>query len=470
MIAALILVPLIAGLIAFIIKSKEKRRLLLVLSALIHLSITIAIWFEPKVEAARHWLYLDSLGLFFLTITSLLFTASAIYAVAYLKREEGKNPEALFVGCLLLFLSTMTIVTASQHFGLLWIAMEATTLVSAPLISFHRQAHSLEATWKYLLICSVGIAIALLGTLFLVVANQVKTTSFLLNHWIALGPELNQEWLKAAFILFFVGYGTKMGLAPMHTWLPDAHSEAPSLVSALLSGALLNCSFLGLLRIYQVCSAAGLGEFAKEIFLIFGILSITIASFFIIRQLDFKRMLAYSSIEHMGILALGIGIGGGAIFGSLFHSLNHSLTKSALFLISGNIMYKYKTKLIPEVYGLNQSLPLSGTLWILGFLSITGTPPFGTFLSKFIILKAMINQGHGIIAAIVLFLFTLIFIGMAQIFLSMFQKRDSHPPLMPAKESLTSLLSPIIFIIALLTLGVYPFLNDVLMKMAEALK
>ena len=223
----------------------------------------------------------------FLTLTSLLFLASSFYAVAYLRGERDQPRadfeegflfsnarEASFTGCLLLFLAAMTLVTLSQHLGLLWVAVEATTLASAPLIYFHRHHRSLEATWKYLLICSVGIALALLGIFFLAVAASSPGTvrvSLVLNDLLLAAPHLNPLWLKAAFVLMLVGYGTKMGLAPFHTWLPDAHSEAPSVASALLSGALLNCAFLGILRIHQVCVASGLADFSERLLLVLGL-------------------------------------------------------------------------------------------------------------------------------------------------------------------------------------------------------
>jgi hydrogenase-4 component F len=316
-----------------------------------------------------------------------LFLACSLYAFWYLSAEAGKKkqdfeegvfftnePSAIFCSCLLAFLATMTLVTLSQHFGLLWVAMEATTLASAPLIYFHRHHRSLEATWKYLLICSVGIALALLGNFFMVIAAsvpEVKDKSMIFSNLIGQGQFMNIPWLKAAFLFFLVGYGTKMGLAPMHTWLPDAHSEAPSVVSALLSGALLNCAFLGILRSFQICSAAGLGQFCQELLVLFGLLSMGWAAVFILGQSDYKRMLAYSSVEHVGILALGVGIGAGATFGAMLHAVNHSLTKAMLFLTAGNILAIYKTKNTKNITGIMSVMSATGVLWIAGFLAIT---------------------------------------------------------------------------------------------------
>ena len=276
MILALILVPAVAGLLAFVIRADGPRRALLVAATLAHAAMTARAVLGAVAVAAvpEGWLALDPVGLLFLGITSALFLAASVYGVGYLAREarqphremEGSlvvnAPEAVFTGCFLFFLSTMTLVTLSHHFGLLWVGIEATTLATAPLIYFHRHHRSLEAAWKYLLICSVGIALALLGNFFLAVAatregagQDSLLLEVLLNH----AGDLNVPWLKVAFLCLLVGYGTKMGLAPMHAWLPDAHSESPSVISALLSGALLNCAFLGILRAQQVLGSGGPG-------------------------------------------------------------------------------------------------------------------------------------------------------------------------------------------------------------------
>ncbi len=428
MISAFFLIPAIAGLISFFLKNDKIRRTLLVITAVLHSLLTIYSWFNRPEPFFNQWLILDNLGLLFLSITSIIFLAVSFYSVGYLAKERHTHidfeenvfftnaSEAVFTGCMLLFLATMSLVTISNNFGLIWVAVEASTLASAPLIYFHRHHRSLEATWKYLMICSVGIALALLGNFLLAVSlpEKIDEATFLnLNQMVLQASALKLVYLKTAFIFFIVGYGTKMGLAPMHTWLPDAHSEAPSAVSALLSGALLNCSFLGILRAYQVCNAAGLGSFCKDLFIILGLLSMAIATIFIMRQVDYKRMLAYSSIEHMGILTLGVGLGGAATFGSMLHTINHSLTKAMLFLVAGNILSVYKTKRISDIKGVLKLIPVSGTLWLAGFLSITGFPPFGTFLSEFTILKGALEQGYFAVAVIYLILLALIFIGMS---------------------------------------------------------
>jgi hydrogenase-4 component F len=247
-----------------------------------------------------------------------------------------------------------------------------------------------------------------------------------------------------------------MGLAPMHTWLPDAHSESPSLVSALLSGAALNCAFLGILRAHQVCVRAGLGGFAGQVLLGFGLLSMAVAAVFIVGQVDYKRMLAYSSVEHMGILSLGVGLGGAGIFGALLHAVNHSMTKAALFLVSGNILYHYQTKEIVRVNGLKRVLPVSALVWVAGFLAITGSPPFGLFLSEFTILKAALSRSLFWITALYLLLLALIFVGMATSVLGMVYGpaagRGDRPP---EREPLWSVAPSAVLCSLVLVLGLY---------------
>ena len=351
-----------------------------------------------------------------------------------------------------------------------------------PLIYFHRHHRSLEATWKYLLICSVGIALALLGNFILAAGaasgnphtGEPVTVPLILGDLIAGKAVLaaHPVALQAAFLLLLVGYGTKMGLAPMHTWLPDAHSESPSLVSALLSGALLNCAFLGILRSFQVVSAAGQEAFARPLLIGFGVASMAVAAVFILGQSDFKRMLAYSSVEHMGILALGVGVGGAGVYGGLLHAVNHSLTKGCLFLTAGNILAAYRTKSVPSIHGILRLLPATGWLWLLGFLAITGAPPFGTFLSEFNVLRAALDQGRWGLAVGFLAMLALVFIGMASIVLPMTQGPATaavKPRPWPDRLLLTG--PPILLGLGVLTLGLYvpPFLEELLGSAARVL-
>ncbi|HTZ52899.1 MAG TPA: proton-conducting transporter membrane subunit [Spirochaetia bacterium] len=537
-----VLLPAVAAVIAFFIRAHLPRRLLLAATAALHTAVTAWMWVAPgQFPALGDWMALDGLGRLFLGITSLLFLAVSVYAVGFLQREsrgpaagpagpadraaypaaypaadptavpsanpstdpsanpsadpsavrsadpeEGflftNIPEALFTACLLGFLAAMTLVTVSVHFGLVWVAIEATTLVSAPLIYYHRHHRSLEAAWKYILLCSVGIAVALLGTYFVAAAvprGGGGVSSLTFDRLLGRAAELDPRWLKAGFLLLVVGYGTKMGLAPLHAWLPDAHSEAPSVVSALLSGALLNCAFLAILRVVSVLAAAGLGEFSRQTLLVFGLASMAVAAGLIIGQGDYKRMLAYSSVEHMGILAVGIGLGGTGDWGALFHAVNHSLTKAALFLLAGNLLAVYGTKKISEVGGAVRRIPVTGVLWIAGIFAILGAPPFGAFSSELAILRAAIGSGSWLVVVLYSLLLAAVFAGMIGVLVRMAQ--GTPPPgqaaaartepawparpalggLVPAgsamshREPVLALLSPVALLAATLALGIF---------------
>lgn len=437
MIFALIFLPLAAALAAVQIRPDRPRRALLVTAAAGHVLLMAFCWWSPPAYAPDAWLGLDAAGRLFLSVTSLLFLAVSVYAVHSLGHEaRGRQreadtgtvfvnaPEAIFTACLLVALSTMTLICASRHLGVLWVAVEASTLATAPLIYFHRQPRSLEATWKYLLVCSVGIALALLGNFLLVVASanaDGEGGTLIVRVLVERGSALREPWLKAAFVFLLVGYGTKMGLVPMHAWLPDAYSEAPSSVCALLSGALLNCSFLGILRAHSICVAAGLGVFSGELLVVLGLLSMAVAAAFLVNQPNYKRLLAYSSVEHAGLLALGAGLGGVAMFGALLHAVNHSLVKASLFMVAGNLLVAYRTKRMDRVSGAVRILPVSGALWLAGLFAITGLPPFGTFISEFTIVKVAFGQGRvGIISAVVALLaLAIAFAGLSRAALNM---------------------------------------------------
>jgi hydrogenase-4 component F len=301
--------------------------------------------------------------------------------------------------------------------------------------------------------------------------TDTVSVSLVLKEVLSNAPHLNPLWLKAAFVLMLVGYGTKMGLAPFHTWLPDAHSEAPSVASALLSGALLNCAFLGILRIHQVCLASGLADFSERLLLVLGLLSMAVAAIFITGQVDYKRMLAYSSVEHMGILAVGVGLGGAGLFGAMLHVVNHSLTKAMLFMVAGNLLAVYRSKAAKDVSGALRVLPVSGSLWILGLLAITGSPPFGPFLSELAILKAALDQGRAFVAIAYLIFLAIIMAGMATPALAMAQGTPNNSIIVPADRSVALSVVPTVLGAAVLVMGIYvpPVLSRTLLEAARLL-
>jgi hydrogenase-4 component F len=420
----LILMPLVVAAIAAAVASNRLRPRLLPPTAIAHLATTVFVLTRPDLMTTSQWLVLDPPGRLVLLVVSTLFLVCSFYAVGYLQhRQERSN--RVFCACLLGFLGVMSLVTWSHHLGLMWVAIEATTLVTAPLIYFNHTQRSIEATWKYLLIGSVGIALALLGTFFLAYASlhEGLDSTLTLEDLLRTAPQLSKPWLHAAFILLLVGYGTKMGLAPMHTWKPDAYGEAPGVVGAIFAGGVTSCAFLAVLRIYHICHAAGDTAYTSRLMLFLGLFSMAVAGVFMVGQRDFKRMLAYSSVEHMGILVLGLGIGGPALYGTMLHVVTNGLTKGVLFLSAGNIHRAYASKSTDQVRGAIRRLPLSGSLFLAGFLAITGSPPFGPFISEFAILNGAFDAGRFITAGLFLFLLLVVFIGMGTTVLQVVQGR-----------------------------------------------
>ena len=427
MVFLLFIVPLVLALLAILTPSNRYRPLWVTAGGVAHLGLTLAALAAGPVAGWQGWLQLDPVGKLVLLLVSLVFALCGVYAPAYLA-QRAMRPNRVFCACLLAMLGMMTLVILSHHLGLMWVSIEAMTLTTAPLLFFNHHPRSLEATWKYLLIGSVGIALALLGSFFLAYASQHEglAPTLLFDDLVTLAPHLSPPWLHAAFVLLLVGYGTKMGLAPMHTWKPDAYGEAPGLVGALLAGGATSCAFLAILRFFRICQAAPEGAFAREILIFIGLLSMAVAAVFMVRQRDFKRMLAYSSVEHMGILVLGIGLGGLATFGALFHLITNGVTKGVLFLSAGNIHRAYGSKVTDEVRGAMRRLPVSGVLFLAGFLVVTGSPPGGPFISEFTILTGAVNGGHYAVATLYLVLLAIIFIGMGTTVLRVVQ--GAPPP------------------------------------------
>jgi hydrogenase-4 component F len=427
------------------------------LGGAVHLTLVLIALAQPSVSGLGGALALDPVARLVLALTSVLFFLCSIYARAYLAFYPDRS-NRVFCACLLAFIAMLTLVAEAQRLGLMWVAIETTTLATAPMLYFQRSPRSLEATWKYLLIGSVGIALALLGTLFLAYSalRGGLDPSLILDDMVRDAPRLSRPWLRSAFIILFVGYGTKMGLAPMHTWKPDAYGEAPGLVGTLLAGGLTNCAFLAILRFYKICSAAGESSFAQGLMVVMGLLSMAVAGVFMARQKDFKRMLAYSSVEHMGILVLGIGIGGAGLFGSMLHMLNNGLTKGVLFLSAANIHRAYASKTTDEVRGVLQRLPISGALMLAGFFAITGSPPFGPFLSEFTILNAAIAGSHYVVASLFLLILVIIFTGMGATVITVVQGKPSEGASATTFRDEFSTVAPGIILIGLvLLLGVY---------------
>jgi hydrogenase-4 component F len=473
-----IALPAAVGLVAWVLRGLRAQLGLLLLGAALHLAAVV--WLLAAPAPASPLLSLDELGQLFLGLTSAVFGLAAVYTVGYLAHGTHDAPARShrLVPVLLWFLAAMSLVTLTHHLAVLWAAVEATTLATAPLIAFYRRRQALEATWKYLLLCSVGIALALLGTFFLgIAASRVPGGASLTLDGLqaaAGAGTMARPWLKAAFVLALVGYGTKMGLAPLHTWLPDAHSQAPSPVSALLSGVVLNGAFLGILRFYQVVLASGDAAFARNLLLLLGFASLAVAAGLMVNQRDYKRLLAYSSVENMGVLAVGVGLGGAAAHGALLHAVNHSLAKSALFLLAGNVLAAYGTTTAGEVRGVRARLPVTGILLLVLALAIGGLPPFGPFMSEFMVFQAAVRGPSPWLGVLFAALLAVAFLGMAGVLFPMLQPggKDAAAAVAapaPVRERLLAVLSPALVTGAVLLLGVHlpPFLSRLLGAAAQ---
>jgi hydrogenase-4 component F len=373
---------------------------------------------------AHGYIRVDMLGAWAMLCTSIVYALSSIYAVGYMRllNEEERLPlfYALFSG----FAFTMLAASVMNNVGVFWIAIELTTLISTFLVGFEQDAESTEAAWKYIVVVSGGISLALLGTVFFYWCGSFVLGPAYAMTWAALhraAPEVYPPLLLVSFLLVLVGYGTKAGLAPMHTWLPDAHSESPAPVSAMLSGALLNTSMLGIVRFLGVMHGTSVDQFAHSAVVVLGIFSFLLASLFIVRQTGIKRLMAYSSVEHIGVIAMGFGFGGPlGVAGALYHMLNHSLNKSLMFFGAGNAMRAYGTKEISGIRHVLKTFPVSGMLWLLGAIGIAGAPPFALFLSEFTILRAGIAGRYRWAALLFIVLLIVVFIGFLSHFRAMY--------------------------------------------------
>jgi len=384
------------------------------------LSVALVPTVATRDVTAGSFLRTDALSVVFLLATGLLYATVAVYTVGYVEGEHGgvdvrRYQRRFYVG-LNLFAASLLAAPLVNGLALLWIAIEVTTVVSALLVAIDVSDTATEAAWKYLLIASVGLGIALLATIFMYYAGaQVFGSSYDLafTPLIHAGHRLAATPVRLAFVLAVLGFGTKVGLVPMHTWLPDAHAEAPTPVSALLSGALLATSFYAVLRYYQIATGA-LGEtFPRRVLLTFGVLSLLLAALYLLDQRDIKRLFAYSSIEHMGILAIGVSFASRlAAFGVLLHVIVHAAAKGNAFMGAGVIVRKFGTKELAGVRGGATLLPWSGPLLLASVLALSASPPFGTFRSEFAIVAGGFASGGNAAASVLVALVTVAFVGL----------------------------------------------------------
>lgn len=414
MINSILIFPLIACLLLAVTKSKCLNNLMVILYALLHFGVSVTYGINPELVAPTKYFVLDSANYLFMMLLSIVFLAVAIYNKGYMKHSDvAPNKLRHYTYMLLIFVLAITGAILSNNLGLSWVFIEATTLASAYLICFNRTKHSIEAAWKYVFICSIGIALAFVGIILLTVATgSVNTLAY--NDLYIHAKAFNPYWLKLAYVFILFGIGTKMGLAPVHFWLPDAHSEAPTPISALLSAALLNSAFLIILKVYRIVAISGCADFAQIMMLAMGFISLFITAVFVYYISNYKRMLAYSSVENMGILIIGVALGGVAMYASILHMIGHSLIKASFFLTSGNILEIFNTKKIKSVSGVLKLDKKTGWLWIVSFLGIAAFPPSVLFISEFLMIKSMLLQKHFVLCGLFVILLTIVLYGLAK--------------------------------------------------------
>lgn len=396
--------------------------------------------FRPAEPFNYGYFYIDALSLWIMMIICTLYFGAAWMARSYLSREErcgvlkGEQLQTgRYFALMQMFCWTMLLVLVVNNLGLMWVAIEATTLISALLISYKFTHQALEATWKYVMVCSVGICLALLGSLILYYAQIRAFGSANALNWLYLYENaqfLDPSLTKLAMIFLVIGYGTKAGMAPMHSWLPDAYAEAPSLTSGMLSGALCSCAIYVLLRNLVILLPTAGNGLMSQMLVFFAVLTVAIAVPFVVVQRDVKRILAYSSMENIGIMMAGVGVFTAlSLKAVMLHMYSHAMIKFVLFFIAGTIIQEYGTRNMMRIHGMTKDVPSTATFWITGILGILGLPPMGLFFSKFYILTAMYKSEHFWAASLLLVLLAGVLIGILYHAMRMLSGTSKKAPL-----------------------------------------
>lgn len=355
-----------------------------------------------SMMAGNGWFFIDPFNVFLVTLTAFVALTTSLFSRPYMRIEEEHGRLSptrlrLYHSSYQVFIGAMLLALTTNNMGILWVSMEGATLATVLLVSLYRTPAALEAAWKYFILCGVGIALALFGTILLYFAAEKILgqggTALMWTHLNGVKERLEPTVLQLAFVFLLVGYGTKVGLAPLHNWLPDAHAEGPTPISAVLSGLLLNVALYAVMRSKVLVDGALGTDMAGNLMMGFGLLSVVLAAFLIKHQTDVKRMFAYSSIEHMGLITFAFGMGGAvASFAGLLHMTMHSLTKSAIFFAVGHATQKAGTQLMENIRGLIRTNPTIGWGLMLGTVAILGVPPFGVFTSEFLIITTAMHE------------------------------------------------------------------------------
>lgn len=419
---ALLSCPLLASVIMAIVPSKAPRSvfafihfLSIAATFVVSCMVVLPVFGGESAFALANWLSIDVLSAVFVSLIALIGLCTGIYSISYVKHDSdtGKMDGIqvkMYYAFFSLFMASMLLVVLSNNIIMMWVSIEVTTIATVFLVGVYRSKLALEAAWKYIIVCTVGVAFGLFGTLLVYASaenvmsdptNAVFWTEILKN-----AGSLDHSLMMIAFVFALIGFGTKAGLFPMHTWLPDAHSEAPSPVSGLLSGVLLKCAMLVIIRFFILTSQCIGSGFPQTLMLILGVCSVVFAAFTLYGQHDVKRKLAYHSVENMGIIAVCLGIGGPIGYaGAIIHCVAHGLTKSMMFCLSGNLLMKYDTRDLRSIKGVMKVAPVTGVLLAAGFLGLAGFPPFMMFVSELYLMVSGITSGQIIVVILVLIAF-----------------------------------------------------------------
>ncbi|MCX7177660.1 MAG: hydrogenase 4 subunit F [Proteobacteria bacterium] len=399
-------IPLLGGIVLALTghqkRAAELNSIFSLLTLIAAVVLTLKIVDHGPQLLFEEQIFVDPLNVFLVALTAFVGFTTSLFSRPYMRIEHDHGRLTagrlrLYHSMFQLFMFTMLLALTTNNMGILWVSMEAATLTTVLLVSLYRSPAALEAAWKYFILCGVGIAQALFGTILLYFAAERvlghEGGALLWTHLDAVKGTLEPTVMSLAFVFLLVGYGTKVGLVPLHNWLPDAHAEGPTPVSAVLSGLLLNVALYAVVRCKVLADGALHSNLAGVLMMGFGLLSVVVAALFLSRQKDIKRMFAYSSIEHMGIVTFAFGMGGPvASFAGLLHMTVHSLTKSAIFFAVGHATQKSGTQLMEHIRGLIKLSPTCGWGLMLGTLAILGMPPFGVFASEFLILTTAMKQ------------------------------------------------------------------------------
>ena len=431
------------------------------LNLLAFIGIAIDIYMNFSLTYLYDFFYIDSFTLIQLLLVASVSFLTSVYSLKYICTDN--NTISIFKAKVYYFLFSffslsMIFVCLSNNVICMWLGLESTTIATAFLIGFNKDKYALEAAWKYIIICSIGIGIGLIGIILFVYSAGIMNNDVLKwTYLLKISSSLNPNIAKIAFVLIFIGLGTKAGIAPMHTWLPDAHSEAPSPISAMMSGVLLNVAMFVIIKFYIITKTMDGLYNLNYLFITFGCISIIIASFSLLKQTNYKRLFAFSSVENIGIITLGIGFGGPiGVFGALLHTIIHSFGKTLMFFVCGNILHAFKSKRVDKISCLLKTMPITTFFLTCGLLILVGIPPFPSFFSELNIIISGLQGNYYVPTAILILCLLVVLSGFLNTFVKMIFKIDEniiYTKLEDDKNNILPLIFTLIFILLLSALS-----------------